>query len=266
VRLLLIEDEAPAAAQLRGFAARYGLPTHDVHEVRSVKKGLAWFAGHEMPALIFSDIELLDGNVFGLFAQVRITCPIIFTTAYDQFLLAAFQANGIAYLLKPFGYEQFAAALAKYEGLRASFAPGPAATAAEVPAPGLSAAVVEQLRAALLPPAASYRQRFTVRQPNNSFYLLPAADVAFLQADAGVVFAIDQRGARHALAGTLTEWEQQLDPACFFRLNRSELVQLSAIVRAEPYFNNRLLVSLRHGATLTSSTAHTAAFRRWLEG
>ncbi len=265
MRLLIIEDEAPAAAQIRSFAARYGLPAHDVHEVRSIKKGLAWFAENEMPALIFSDIELLDGNVFSLYEQVRITCPIIFLTAYDQFLLLAFQANGIGYLLKPFSYEQFAAALTKYDGLRASLAPAPA-TGAALPPAGLSETVVEQLRAALHPPAAAYRQRFTVRQPNNSFYLLPAADVAFLQADEGVVFAIDQRGARHPLAGTLTEWEQQLDPACFFRLNRSELVQLSAIVRAEPYFNNRLLVSLKHGATLTSSTAQTAAFRRWLEG
>jgi len=263
LRLLIIEDEAPAAAQIRSFAARYGLPADEVHEVRSIKKGLAWFAEHAMPALIFSDIELLDGNVFSLYAQVAVTCPIIFITAYDQFLLPAFQANGIGYLLKPFIYEQFAAALAKYDGLRASF--GPAAEEA-APAPGLSAAVVEQLRAALHPPAATYRQRFSVRQPNNGFYLLPAAEVAFLQADEGVVFAIDQRGVRHPLTGTLTEWEQQLDPARFFRLNRSELVQLSAIVRAEPYFNNRLLVSLKHGATLTSSTAHTAAFRRWLEG
>ncbi|GAB3636067.1 LytTR family DNA-binding domain-containing protein [Hymenobacter arcticus] len=265
MRLLIIEDEAPTAAQIRRFAARYGLPATDVHEVRSIKKGLAWFAEHEMPALIFSDIELLDGNVFSLYAQVAVTCPIIFITAYDQFLLPAFQATGIGYLLKPFDYEQFAAALAKYDGLRASFTPAPAA-AAILPAPGLSAAVVEQLRAALRPPAASYRQRFTVRQPNNSFYLLPADEVAFLQADEGVVFAIDQRGGRHPLTGTLTEWEQQLDPARFFRLNRSELVQLSAIVKAEPYFNNRLLVSLKHGATLTSSTALTAAFRRWLEG
>ena len=262
MRLLIIEDEAPTAAQIRRFAARYGLPTHDVHEVRSVQKGLAWFATHEMPTLIFSDIELLDGNVFGLYERVRVTCPIIFLTAYDQFLLPAFQANGIAYLLKPFSYEQFAAALAKYDGLRASLA----AAAPALPPAGLSLTLVEQLQAALRQPAPSYRQRLPVRQPNNSFYLLAAADVAFLQADAGVVFAIDQRGARHPLAGTLTEWEQQLDPARFFRLNRSELVQLSAIVRAAPYFNNRLTVSLKHGATLTSSTAQTAAFRRWLEG
>ncbi|RZK48513.1 MAG: response regulator, partial [Hymenobacter sp.] len=187
MRLLIIEDEAPAAAQIRSFAARYGLPAHDMHEVRSIKKGLTWFAENEMPALIFSDIELLDGNVFSLYEQVHITCPIIFLTAYDQFLLPAFQANGIGYLLKPFSYEQFAAALAKYDGLRASFAPAPTPEVAPPPA-GLSAAVVEQLRAALHAPAASYRQRFPVRQPNNSFYLLPTDEVAFLQADEGVVF------------------------------------------------------------------------------
>ncbi len=123
MRLLIIEDEAPTAAQIRSFAARYGLPTDDVHEVRSIKKGLAWFAANEMPMLIFSDIELLDGNVFSLYEQVPVTYPIIFLTAYNQFLLAAFQANGIGYLLKPFSYEQFAAALAKYDGLRAALRP-----------------------------------------------------------------------------------------------------------------------------------------------
>ncbi|MDJ0365802.1 LytTR family DNA-binding domain-containing protein [Hymenobacter sp. H14-R3] len=265
MRLLIIEDEAPTAAQIRDFAARYGLPTADVHEVRSIKKGLAWFAAHaaEPPALIFSDIELLDGNVFSLYEQVPVACPVIFLTAYDQFLLAAFQANGIGYLLKPFSYEQFAAALAKYEALRASFAPANAGAAAP---PGLSAALVEQLRAALRPATPSYRQRLTVRQPNNGFYLLPVEEVAYLQAEEGVVFAIDQRGTRHPLAGTLTDWEQQLDPARFFRLNRSELLHLNAVAKAEPYFNNRLLIKLKHGGDLTTSTAQTAACRRWLEG
>ncbi|KAA9332437.1 response regulator transcription factor [Hymenobacter busanensis] len=267
MRLLILEDEAPTARQIRLFAARYGLPTHDVHEARSVEKALAWFGQHEMPALVFSDIELLDGNVFGLYQQVRVTCPIIFTTAYDQFLLPAFQANGIGYLLKPFNYAQFAAALAKYDALKASFAPPAAAEPEPAPAePVLSAAVIEQLSAALRRPAQGYRQRLTVRQPNNSFYLLPVEEVAYLQADEGVVFAVDQQGGRHPITGTLTEWEQQLDPAQFCRLNRGELLHLPAIDKIEPYFNNRLAVRLRHGATLTSSAAQTPALRRWLEG
>lgn len=257
MRLLILEDEAPSAAQVRQFAARYGLPTHDVHEIRSVEKALRWLAEHPMPDLIFSDIELLDGNVFELYQQVAVTCPIIFLTAYDQFYLPAFQANGIGYLLKPFSYEQFAAALAKYEGLKASLTAAAPAT--------LPPALVQQLQAALRPPAA-YKQRLPVRLPTNGFYLLPVADVAYLQAEEGVVFAFDQQGTRHPLTGTLTEWERQLDPACFFRLNRSELLHLGAVAQAEPYFNNRLAVRLRHGTILLSSTAQTPALRRWLEG
>ncbi|WP_375418062.1 LytR/AlgR family response regulator transcription factor [uncultured Hymenobacter sp.] len=275
MRLLILEDEAPTAAQIRQFAARYGLPADDVHEVRSVAKALTWFQEHEMPALIFSDIELLDGNVFSLYEQVPVSCPVIFITAYDQFLLPAFQTHGIAYLLKPFDYSQFAAALAKYESLKASFAPPtplaapPVFAASLLPAdavPALSAAVLAQLSAALRRPATAYKQRLPVRQPNNGFYLLPTDEVALLQAEEGLVFAIDRQGARHPLTGTLGEWEQQLDPAQFFRLNRGELLHIGAVLKAEPYFNGRLAVRLRHGATLISSAAQTPAFRRWLEG
>jgi two-component system response regulator LytT len=263
MRLLILEDEAPTAAQIRQFAARYGLPTYDVHEVRSVAKALHWFAEHPMPALIFSDIELLDGNVFSLYEQVPVSCPIIFITAYDQYLQAAFQASGIGYLLKPFTYAEFAASLAKYESLQASFTAG---TGPSPALPAWPADALAQLRAALHQPAPAYRQRLNVRQPNNSFYLLPIQEVAYLRADDKVIFAYDQAGARHPLIGTLTDWEQQLDPAQFFRLNRSELVHLAAIVKVEPYFNNRLTVRLPAGAALTSSAAQTAAFRRWLEG
>jgi DNA-binding LytR/AlgR family response regulator len=258
MRLLILEDEAPSAARVRQFAARYGLPMHDVHEARSIAKGLRWLAEHPMPDLVFSDIELLDGNVFDLYQQVAVTCPIIFLTAYDQFLLPAFQANGIGYLLKPFSYEQFAAALAKYEGLKANLAPAAPAV--------LPAALMQQLSAALRQPPVAYKQRLPVRQPNNGFFLLPIEAVAYLQADEGVVFAFDQQGARHPLTGTLGEWEQQLDPAHFFRLNRSELLHLGAVAQVEPYFNNRLAVHLRHGQTLFSSSGQTPALRRWLEG
>jgi DNA-binding LytR/AlgR family response regulator len=264
MQILILEDEAPTAAQIRQFIARYGWPTHAVYEVRSVAKALIWFAEHPMPALIFSDIELLDGNVFSLYEQVPVSCPIIFITAYDQFLLSAFQVNGIGYLLKPFDYAQFAACLSKYEGLKAALQ-SPAA-AAPPGDPGWSRALIQQLSAALRPPAPTYKQRLTVRQPNNSFYFLPVSEVTYLQAEAGVVFAFDQQGRRHPLVGTLTEWEQQLDPGQFFRLNRSELLHLRAVVKVEPYFSNRLTVRLPQGTSLTSSAAQTAAFRRWLEG
>ncbi|WP_216679525.1 LytR/AlgR family response regulator transcription factor [Hymenobacter siberiensis] len=112
----------------------------------------------------------------------------------------------------------------------------------------------------------AYKQRFSVRM-RNGLYLLQTADIAYLQADEGVTFAVDSAGTRYPLSGTLAELERQLDPSRFGRLNRSELVNVAFIERAEPYFNNRLAVKLRApGLTLTTSAAQTPEFRRWLEG
>ncbi|AMJ67077.1 LytR/AlgR family response regulator transcription factor [Hymenobacter sp. PAMC 26628] len=261
MNILILEDEELAARQTVDFLARAGLAPLAPPVLRSVAKALAWLETHPVPDLIFSDIELLDGNVFALYEQFRVTCPVIFTTAYDQFLLPAFRGNGIAYLLKPFDYAQFREALDKYQLL----AGGPSTDAG---ASVLSPEVLRTLAQALRPsPGPQYKQRFSVRM-RNGLYVLPVADVAYVQADAGVAFAVDAAGARYPLAGTLAEVERQLDPAHFGRLNRSELVNIAFVARVEAYFNNRLAVQLRTKpeAVLTTSAAQTPEFRRWLEG
>lgn len=259
MNVLIIEDEELAARQLTQYLAAHDPAVRVVQVLRSIERAQAWFAENAMPDLVFSDIELLDGNVFALYQQVRVTCPIIFVTAYDQFLLPAFRVNGIAYLLKPFTAEQLVQTLDKYHALRRSLAPADGGP--------LNAAVLAQLGEALRPAAAAYKQRFSVRQ-RNSIYILPVEEVVYLQADEGVVFAIDRQGARHPLNGTLTELERQLDPTLFGRLNRSELVNIGCVERVEPHFNNRLLVRLRPlpEVTLLTSTAQTPEFRRWLDG
>lgn len=267
MNILILEDEEPAARQTVQFLERAGLVTVTPPVVRSVEKALAWLGANAMPDLIFSDIELLDGNVFSLYEQVRVTCPVIFTTAYDQFLLPAFRGNGIAYLLKPFDYEQFREALDKYHLLRGSFS-STTAPVAEAPLAALSPDVLRELSQALRQNSKpQYKQRFTVRM-RNSVYLLHADEVAYVQADEGIAFAVDAAGARYPLTGTLTELERQLDPARFGRLNRSELVNIAFVEKMEPYFNNRLAVMLRvtPAVVLTTSAAQTPEFRRWLEG
>lgn len=259
--ILVLEDEEPAARQLTQQLVQLGVVAAPL-VVRSVEKALLWLQANPMPDLILSDIELLDGNVFILYERFRVTCPIIFITAYDQFLLPAFQGNGIAYLLKPFTSEQLQAALDKYEQLRCNFADS--ATPGSV---SLSPQVVRELGQALRQSTQpTYKQRFPVRL-RNGIHLLPVADIAYLQADEGVVFAIDKIGGRYPLNGTLTELERQLDPAAFGRLNRSELVNIAFIERLEPYFNNRVAVKLRdQQVTLITSAAQTPEFWRWLEG
>lgn len=265
MQVVLIEDEEWAARQTTSLLLDHAPTAQVVAVLKSVETALAWFADHPMPDLIFSDIELLDGNVFGLYTRFTITCPIIFTTAYDQFLLQAFQTNGIAYLLKPFDAAQFNLALDKYTALHANFTQ----VGAGAPAPltsGLSETVVQELSWALQHNSRSYKRRFSVRK-RNSLYILAVDDVMYLQADEGVVFAIDKQAARFPLTGTLTELEEQLDPTQFFRINRSELVNIQYVDRVEAYSKNRLAVKMKNnGLELISSTSHTPEFRKWLDG
>ena len=111
MNILILEDEEPAARQLRQQLAELGYAPSPPPVLRSIEKALVWLQTHPLPDLILSDIELLDGTVFALYEQFPVACPIIFTTAYDQYLLAAFRGNGIAYLLKPFTTEGLGAAL-----------------------------------------------------------------------------------------------------------------------------------------------------------
>ena len=264
MNILILEDEVLAARQTVQFLARAGLAESAPPVVRSIGKALAWLQTNPMPDLIFSDIELLDGNVFALYEQFRVTCPVIFTTAYDQFLLPAFRGNGIAYLLKPFEYEQFHEALDKYHLLQSSLRPAVAGPAEASLSPQVLRELSEALRHHGQP---QYKQRFSVRT-RTGLSLLLVDDIAYVQADEGVTFAVDAAGARYPLTGSLAELERQLDPRRFGRLNRSELVNIAFVEKMEPYFNNRLAVRLRirPATTLMTSAAQTPEFRRWLEG
>lgn len=258
--ITILEDEPLAARHLLDLLTDL-MPQTTFHgPLPSVQEAVTYFGQNPAPDLVFSDIELLDGNVFALFERVSITCPVIFTTAYDQFLLKAFQGNGIAYLLKPFDKEQLKKAVAKYENLRARFEAPP-----EPPPASLSAAVVQQLREALQPAQTNYRQRFTVKL-RQGIVLLNTDDIVCLQSDDSVVFAYDSAGRKYPLNGTLTDLETQLHPARFFRINRSDIINVRHVELIEPYGGDRLAVRLMGQAqALVASITRTPDLRRWLE-
>jgi len=261
VRTLLIEDEALAARRTRGYLQRYGHGLVEAGWVQSVADTAAWLRENPAPDLIISDIELLDGNVFGLFEQVEVKAPVVFATAYDQFLLKAFEANGVGYLLKPYTYEQFAGAMDKVRALvlrtGSSQDAGPQA---------LSSIALAQLQQALTQQHKSYRTRFTARRPSG-ITLLPAEEVSMLLSEDKVTFAVDASGQRHPLNQTLSSFEVELDPEAWFRINRGELVHLPYIQRLEPYGRDRLAVHLRGTKHIAvASRDKTPELRRWVEG
>jgi two-component system, LytTR family, response regulator LytT len=250
MRVVIIEDEPPASEKLSEFIERYDGEIEIVARLESVKDSLVWFGENRSPDLVFSDIELLDGNVFNLFESGKVICPIIFTTAYDQFWLQAFERNGIAYLLKPFAFEKFVAAMQKFETLKQTFV-------------SAQKDFWREIQASFTEP--KYKERFVVKV-RGGIRLLETRHIAYIKTQNEIPFAFDAAGDKFPLKENLTELEQILDPKTFFRLNRSEIVNLNFIERLEPDFHDRLVVRLRNSnVKLTSSTNRTANLRKWLE-
>lgn len=250
MKVLIIEDELPARDKTVKFIERFDRKIKIVGKLESVSQSVKWFEENEMPELIFADIELLDGNIFALFEQIEIVCPIIFTTAYDQFLLQAFERNGIAYLLKPFSYEKFSAAMQKFENLRNNFV-------------SENNAIWREIQESLRQP--KFKERFVIKT-RDGIQLLETKQIAFIQMQNELPFAFDSIGRKFPLSDSLSTLEKLLDPKQFFRLNRSEIVNLDYIENLKPDFHDRLEISLKNlKVKLTSSINRTPELRKWLE-
>ncbi|MDN3693777.1 LytTR family DNA-binding domain-containing protein [Chryseobacterium tructae] len=253
IKVVIIEDEIPARSKLKRFISELKSPVEVVAEIDTVETAISFLKSTNVD-LIFSDIELLDGNAFEIYDQVNIRCPIIFTTAYNQFWMNAFETNGIEYLLKPFTQDRFKKAWDKFLLLRRSDAG--------------EHHVLMKLQQMLSnsQQEKSYKKRFTISSHQGS-YFLNTDDIAFFAAEEGIIFAIDISGKKHLLnESTLKDIEMLLNPSAFFRINRSELVQKQHVERIERYNKNTLALQLKgYKHHLLTSQGSTAAFRIWIE-
>ncbi len=254
MNILIIEDEPLAAKQLQNFIIDINPEFHIVACLNSISQCFEWFKNNNQPDLIFSDIELLDGNVFNFYDKQTINCPIIFATAYDQFLMQAFEGNGIAYLLKPFTKELVEKAISKFNNFQVKNNNA------------ISADVLQLLQKSLQQEATNlYKQRFTIKT-NKGIFLLPVADIAFVQADGVLLYAFDFDGKKYPLTGTLIANEQQLNPENFFKINRSDIVSIDAIEKIAPHIGDRLAVFVKgQKQFVITSTQKTSVFRKWID-
>lgn len=253
IRIAIIEDELPAIQKLKRFIAALEEPTEVIGEMGSIAEAIDFLQSSPVDLLI-SDIQLQDGTAFEIYQQVSISCPVIFTTAYDQFWMNAFETNGIDYLLKPFTKERFLKAWNKFLLLRKS------EKGKELQFDNLSRLLEQHLS------ERKYKKRFTV-QISQRIYLLEVESIAFFEAKDGLVLAFDREGKKHMLnEATLREIENQLNPADFYRLNRSELINKNFIEKVERFSKNILAVKLKgYPAYYKTSQATTASFREWLD-
>jgi DNA-binding LytR/AlgR family response regulator len=248
MNLFVVEDEAPARERLIETIGRVEPAARIAGVAASVREARAWLAVHPPPDLMLLDVQLADGLSFDLFTPGTVTCPAIFATAYDEFVLEAFKANAIDYVLKPVGDEALARAFAGYRRLKSHFAADVARLAADVAAA-----------------PARTRQRILARS-GAGFLSLRLEDVAWFVSVDKTTWAVARDGQRHAVDASLAELEVQLDPQRFFRINRQVIVAATAVRGFRPSGKGRLELQLVPAATATLSVTQerAAAFREWL--
>ena len=247
MKIVIIEDEQPAAAKLAADLVRMDPSPEIVTTLNSVSAAIQWFQCNPQPDLILSDIELTDGLSFTIFEKVPISCPVIFITAYDEYWQKAFESNSIDYILKPAKKEQLQAALNKFYKLRQHFA-----------------ANFQQL-IKTHKESSEFRKRFLVKQGNN-LIAVKADEIAYCYANNKLVCIVDRQGKQYLLDDSLTDIESQLDPNIFYRVNRKYIAHIEAISRISTYGKGKLLLQLnppvKDEVIVSPETAQ--AFKSWM--
>lgn len=249
MKTLIIEDEKAALRNLKAAMKEVDADFEIVGETDSVTGTLEWFASHPMPELVFMDIHLADGSAFGIFEQADITCPIIFTTAYDEYALQAFRVNSIAYLLKPISSSDLQKAIDKLKMLEGTVQP----------------TIDFQAVMHALKREESYKTHFLVPVKGDRFVPVSVEQISYFYIDGGAVKAVTQSAEMFDFQQTLDELAEQLNPRQFFRANRQYIIAHKAITGVSLWFGGRMVLQLSPAANekVIISKARVPAFKEW---
>ena len=230
MKALIIEDEKAAVRNLMALLGEVDPDIEVIDVLDSITDSVEWFQSHPMPELIFLDIHLADGSAFEIFGHVDISCPIIFTTAYDEYALKAFKVNSVDYLLKPIDADDIRKALDKLSRLQS--------TAVEKEAIDYSA-VMQALKR-----VEGYKTRFLIPVKGDKLLPVSVDMILFFYIADGNVKAVMTDGKEYFFTQTLDELADSLDPALFFRINRQYLISRKAVQDIDLWFNGRLAINL----------------------
>jgi len=250
MQVLIIEDEAPAASRLRTMLRETGADIVIVQQLDSVEAAVKYLKAPHSIDLIFMDIQLADGLSFDIFHQTTVNTPVIFTTAFDQYTLKAFKVNSIDYLLKPIEGQELKKAVEKYRQLYH----GKAADFSEK--------ILQVMRDMN---AGQYTERLLIKRGQQLSYL-KTATTAYCYADGKLCYAVDFNSNKYLLEANLSQLEEKLQPAKFYRINRNLLVNIESITKVHTWLGGRLKVELSinaHAETIVSRE-RVNGFKSWL--
>lgn len=248
--ILIVEDEKPNADRIKRLVTKLRPQSKIVSVEDSVIGSVNWLKINPMPDLILMDIRLSDGLSFEIFNQLEITCPVIFTTAYDEYAVKAFKYNSIDYLLKPIEEEDLDMALKRYENFIDSV-------------PYVNSAIAGLLN--YMQPK-DYRKRFLIPH-KDGYKTLLVEDVMYFFTELGINYAVLFNGNTEVVPQNLEELEGQLDPKLFFRANRQFIIHVNSVKHIHNDFNGKVSLELKLSTTskIIVSREKAPSLKTWLD-
>lgn len=255
MKVLIVEDEVPAAEKLTRYLHKYDQEIEILNKLDSVKSASAWLnENQEKLDLIFMDIQLIDGKSFEIFDRVQINKPIIFTTAFDDYAIDAFKVNSVDYLLKPITFDDLSAAIKKLDRLKESLSDD---KEKEIDINS----VLNQLQ------KKTFKNRFMVKLGDH-IKSITTDNIALFYAEGRSVYLVTTQNRKFIIDFKLEELEEMLDPGDFFRLNRSFILKISAIDDVVVYSNSRLKITpnIDFDKEIIVSREKVNPFKEWFSG
>lgn len=249
--VLIIEDEAPAARRLQKLLEEINPQISIIAVLGGVNESIEWLQSNTCPDIIFMDIQLNDGISFEIFDQVNIPHPIIFTTAFDDYVLNAFKVNSIDYLLKPINEEELKRSLDKYENLKSQFTTS-------------DHSLIKSLVSQVQQQDKQYKTRFLVKK-GEQLLSINTADILSFQSRNGLVYILTAGNKKYLIDQTLDDLAQILDSQKYFRVNRQFILSYESIQIVHKYGKGKLLVETTFNCDeqIIISAEKASIFKTW---
>lgn len=250
MNILIIEDEKHNADRLMRLLSSYEDNITIYGPLTSVVEVRDFFNSKRSIDLILSDIRLTDGLSFDALEDVTENIPVIFTTAYDEYALKAFNYNGIAYLLKPIEKDELAEAIDKSKRMYSSS----------------SAKEIAEIYRLLQGKSEAYRQRFLVGE-KDGYITVPTSDISYISTESGVVRLYLKNRKQYTVDMSLDDIDAQLDPMQFFRATRQHIVNISSVQRISNWFNRKIKIILSEytDAEIVVGKEKVSRLKQWLD-
>lgn len=250
MKAVIVEDELIAAQNLQRLIQQVDSDIEVIVVLQSVEESIEWFMFHPAPELVFMDIHLADGSSFSIFEKVEISCPIIFTTAYDEYALKAFEVNSIDYLLKPISLKNFERALSKFRSM--------------VAAKDDNSELISHLLATFKQTKEAFKSNFLIPH-KDKFIPLAVSKIACLYTENKMVNIVTDDQQIYHIDSSLEDLGNQLNPALFFRANRQYIVSHKAIKDISIWFGSKISINLYVNVPdkIIVSKARVSEFKTW---